>query len=273
MREQVCIYMCPWPRIQGAMLDENSLIVTYKDWRGEQRGSLKKAARDPEKFGDCIDCNQCIAVCPTGIDIREGQQIGCITCGLCIDACDKVMADIGRPRGLIDYATLNQCEAEAKGAPPTPAWKALLRPRTLIYFGVWSAIGLAMLFALGQRAHTGLTVSPDRNPPYMLMKDGSVRNAYTLRLRNMEARPRDMRISLVGLPDEAVIWTDGIGRDEAGTTQTIAVAANETSIVRAYVAVPAGASVSAFDFVLTALDEQGETDSETTTFTGPGNEP
>ena len=82
MREQVCIYMCPWPRIQAAMLDEKSLIVTYKDWRGEQRGSLKKAKKNPEAFGDCIDCLQCVAVCPTGIDIREGQQIGCITLSL-----------------------------------------------------------------------------------------------------------------------------------------------------------------------------------------------
>ena len=131
MREQVCIYMCPWPRIQTAMLDEKSLIVTYKDWRGEPRGSLKKSQRDPEHFGDCIDCNQCVAVCPTGIDIREGPQIGCITCALCIDACDRVMKDIGRPRGLIDYATLEGCRAEALGEPPQSAWKALLRPRTI----------------------------------------------------------------------------------------------------------------------------------------------
>ncbi|MBX9727563.1 MAG: cytochrome c oxidase accessory protein CcoG, partial [Sphingopyxis sp.] len=99
MREQVCIYMCPWPRIQTAMLDEQSLTVTYKDWRGEKRGSLKAAQANPEDYGDCVDCNQCVAVCPTGIDIREGPQIGCITCALCIDACDKVMAQVGRPRG------------------------------------------------------------------------------------------------------------------------------------------------------------------------------
>ena len=270
MREQVCIYMCPWPRIQAAMLDENSLIVTYKDWRGETRGSLKKAQKNPGKYGDCVDCNQCVAVCPTGIDIREGQQIGCITCGLCIDACDKVMADIGRPRGLIDYATLNQCEAESAGAPATPAWKALLRPRTFIYFGVWGAIGAAMLFALGTRTHTDLTVSPDRNPPYMLMKDGAVRNAYTLRLRNMEARPRDMEIALAGLPAGALMWTDAIGREDAAATQSVTVPANETKIVRAYVVIPEGTSASDFAFELTSLDEQREFDSEDTTFAMPG---
>ncbi|MEM6857872.1 MAG: cytochrome c oxidase accessory protein CcoG [Pseudomonadota bacterium] len=270
MREQVCIYMCPWPRIQAAMLDENSLIVTYKDWRGEQRGSLKKARKEPDKYGDCVDCNQCVAVCPTGIDIREGQQVGCITCGLCIDACDKVMADIGRPRGLIDYATLNQCKAESAGAPATPAWKALLRPRTFIYFGVWGAIGLAMLFALGARTHTDLTVSPDRNPPYMLMKDGSIRNAYTLRLRNMEARPREMEIALAGLPAGSVMWTDAISHTEAAPTQSVEVPANETRIVRAYVVIPEGTKAHDFQFALTSLDEQRETDIEDTTFATPG---
>ena len=274
MREQVCIYMCPWPRIQTAMLDEKSLIVTYKDWRGEQRGSLKKAAKDPDAYGDCIDCLQCVAVCPTGIDIREGQQIGCITCALCIDACDKVMKDIGRPRGLIDYATLEQCEAEAAGAAASPAWKALLRPRIFIYFGVWAAIGAAMLFALGTRTHTDLTVSPERNPPFMLLKDGSVRNAYTLRLRNMESRPRDMEVALIGLPQGAVMWTEAVSMDDAAPAQVIAVPANETKVVRAYVMLPASASASvgAFSFRLTSLDEQRETDIAETTFAMPGAE-
>ncbi|MEO0362593.1 MAG: cytochrome c oxidase accessory protein CcoG, partial [Pseudomonadota bacterium] len=105
MREQVCIYMCPWPRIQAAMMDEQSLTVAYRDWRGEPRGKHIKS-EEASKFGDCIDCNACVAVCPTGVDIREGQQLACITCALCIDACDDVMAKIGRPRGLIDYLSL-----------------------------------------------------------------------------------------------------------------------------------------------------------------------
>ena len=272
MREQVCIYMCPWPRIQAAMLDEKSLIVTYKDWRGEPRGSLKKAEKSPEKFGDCVDCNMCVAVCPTGIDIREGQQIGCITCGLCIDACDRVMKDIGRPRGLIDYATLEQCEAEAAGAAPTPAWKALLRFRTLLYLGVWSAIGAGLLFALGTRTRTELTVSADRNPPFMLMKDGAVRNAYTLRLRNMQARPRDMEVALVGLPQGAVMWTDSVTIDAAAPTQVIAVPANETRIVRAYVTIPAGTKAGDFSFRLKSLAEDGESDLAATNFTTPENQ-
>src|SRR6218665_2975348 len=108
LREQVCTYMCPWPRIQGAMLDEHSLTVTYNDWRGEPRNRhQKKALAEGKPVGDCVDCNACVAVCPMGIDIRDGQQLECITCALCIDACDDVMTRLGKDRGLISYATLN----------------------------------------------------------------------------------------------------------------------------------------------------------------------
>ncbi|NHX28075.1 cytochrome c oxidase accessory protein CcoG, partial [Escherichia coli] len=102
MREQVCIYMCPWPRIQAAMMDEDTLVVGYRSWRGEPRGKHRKGAH-ADQLGDCIDCMACVNVCPVGIDIREGQQLACITCALCIDACDDVMDKIGKPRGLIDY--------------------------------------------------------------------------------------------------------------------------------------------------------------------------
>ena len=155
---------------------------------------------------------------------------------------------------------------------PALSWKTLMHPRTFIYFGIWGAIGVAMLFALGTRSHTDLTVSPDRNPPYMLMKDGSVRNAYTLRLRNMEARPRDMEVALVGMPESAVMWTDRMAREDAAQSLTVTVPADETRVVRAYVVVPAGTDVDGFTFQVTSLDEQREQDSEETTFTGPGDE-
>ena len=271
MREQVCIYMCPWPRIQTAMMDEKSLLVTYKDWRGEPRGSVKKAEKNPGKFGDCIECLQCVAVCPTGIDIREGPQVGCITCGLCIDACDKVMADVGRPRGLIDYATLEDCKKEANGEPTRSPWRALLRPRTLAYFLIWGSIGFAMLFALGVRNHVGLSVSPDRNPPYILMSDGSVRNSYTLKLRNMESRPREMEIAIEGLPG-ALMWTDTIGRDDAARTQIKTVPADQVLSVRAYVVAPEGTSTQDFSFSVTSRDEQQETATTETRFDTPGGE-
>lgn len=269
MREQVCIYMCPWPRIQTAMLDEKSLIVTYKDWRGEPRGSLKKAEKNPGQFGDCIDCNQCVAVCPTGIDIREGPQIGCITCALCIDACDRVMKETGRPRGLIDYATLEDAEREKKGEAPTRHLKLIWRPRTILYFSVWAGIGLALLFLLGTRVHTGLTVAKDRNPPYILMSDGSVRNAYTLRLRNMEGRPREMAIAITGLPD-ATMWTDDMGREDAARSVVRTVPADETQSLRVYVVAPSGTSSQEFSFSVQAGADTRERAETETQFDSPG---
>ncbi|MFM5932068.1 MAG: cytochrome c oxidase accessory protein CcoG [Novosphingobium sp.] len=269
MREQVCVYMCPWPRIQSAMLDEKSLIVTYKDWRGEPRGSIKKAEKNPGAVGDCIDCRQCVAVCPTGIDIREGPQIGCITCALCIDACDRVMKDIGRPRGLIDYATLEDAEREKKGAAPTPHWKLIWHPRTLVYLAIWSLIGLALLFALGTRKHIDLAIQKDRNPPYMVLSQGEVRNAWTLKLKNMENRPRPMKVSIEGLPG-AVMWTDSMPRENAARELTIPVPADTTLPVRAYVMAPAGTAGQDFAFVLAAQDADGGGDRSATHFSTPG---
>jgi cytochrome c oxidase accessory protein FixG len=276
MREQVCIYMCPWPRIQSAMMDEKSLTVTYKDWRGEPRGSVKKAQKDPGHFGDCIDCLQCVAVCPTGIDIREGPQIGCITCALCIDACDRVMAEVGRPRGLIDYITLDDAKREAAGEAPRPAWKAALRPRTIVYFVVWAGIGLGLLFALGARSHTDISIAPDRNPPFMLMSDGSVRNAFTVKLRNMESRPRPMRVALEGLPG-ALMWSDEIAREQAARTLDRTVPADATAALRIYVIAPPNTPAQDFAFSVVTLGDTGdsgraESDRSETRFTAPGDE-
>jgi len=269
MREQVCIYMCPWPRIQTAMLDEKSLIVTYKDWRGEQRGSLKKAEKNPDLYGDCIDCNQCVNVCPTGYDIRNGPDVACITCGLCIDACDKVMKGIGRPRGLIDYATLEGCEIEKKGGETHSLVKAIFHPRTLVYLGIWGGIGLGLLFALGNRARTDISVAQDRNPPFMLMSDGSVRNSYTVKLRNMEARPREMEIALSGLEGGAM-WTGDMANEQAAATLTRTVPADSTLPLRVYVIAPRGTGGHEITMTVTALDEKGETDSSEARFDAPG---
>jgi cytochrome c oxidase accessory protein FixG len=269
MREQVCVYMCPWPRIQSAMMDEKSLTVTYRDWRGEPRGSLKKAQKFPGEFGDCIDCSQCVAVCPTGIDIREGPQIGCITCALCIDACDRVMAEVGRPRGLIDYLTLEDGAREQAGGEPRPAWKALLRPRTIAYFLIWSGIGGAMLFALGTRSHIDISAAADRNPPFMLMSDGSVRNAFTIKLRNMQSRPRRMRVALEGLPG-ALMWTDEIARDDAARAIERMVPADVTAPVRIYVIAPAATAEQAFAFTVVSLGGEAETGRSEMTFAAPG---
>ena len=271
MREQVCIYMCPWPRIQTAMLDEKSLIVTYKDWRGEQRGSVKAKERAPDLIGDCVDCNQCVAVCPTGYDIRNGPDIACITCGLCIDACDKVMVQLGRPRGLIDYATLEDCEHERAGGDRRSILKTALHWRTLVYFGVWAAIGLGLLFALGTRQRIDLSVAKDRNPPFMLLSNGEVRNDYTIKLRNMEARPRPMSVTLEGLPG-AVMWTDEMGRESAARELQFTVAADQIKPVRVYVVAPQGTDEEEFHFVLAARDREAGGDRVETRFDAPEKE-
>src|SRR6056297_2487810 len=156
-REQVCIYACPWPRIQAAMMDESTITIGYRDWRGEPRGKHRKAV-GAENLGDCIDCNACVNVCPMGIDIRDGQQLECITCGLCIDACDDVMAKIGKPRGLIDYFALQDEAEERAGGHPTKIWKHVFRPRTIVYTSLWSLVGAGLIVALFIRSDIELTV-------------------------------------------------------------------------------------------------------------------
>jgi cytochrome c oxidase accessory protein FixG len=266
MREQVCVYMCPWPRIQSAMLDEKSLVVTYKQWRGEKRASLKKAEAHPGEYGDCVDCNQCVAVCPTGIDIREGPQIGCITCALCIDACDKVMARVGRPRGLIDYCTEDDAKAEMAGKPPRPAIKSLLHVRTIAYFVVWCGIGAAMLFALGSRTRIDISAQQDRNPIFVRLSDGAIRNAFTVKLRNMENRPRRMDVATQGLAG-AMLWTDAGTREGATPTLSTTVPADSVARLRVFVAAPAeGPQRHDFSFTVRARDREGGTDNEPASF-------
>ncbi|MCB2079224.1 MAG: cytochrome c oxidase accessory protein CcoG, partial [Novosphingobium sp.] len=186
-------------------------------------------------------------------------------------ACDRVMKDIGRPRGLIDYATLEDSESEKAGNPPKSHLKLIWHPRTIAYFMIWGAIGLALLFALGVRSRLDLSVAPDRNPPYMLMSDGSVRNAYTLKLRNMQSRPRKMEITLEGLPG-GVMWSGDMSADAAARALTRTVESDAIDTVRAYVIVPGGAKSQDFSFALKSLGEDGESDTVETYFEAPGGE-
>ncbi len=190
LREQVCTYMCPWPRIQAAMMDEDSLTVAYRDWRGEPRGKMGKAE------GDCIDCMACVNVCPQGIDIRDGQQVECITCALCIDACDNMMERIGRPRGLIDYCSLSDEPLERAGNSPKSIWEHVLRLRNFIYFFLWAGIGIIMVVALFIRSDFSASVKPDRNPRFVTLSDGTVRNAYDLKINNQTGKGRRFHISI-----------------------------------------------------------------------------
>ncbi|MGR3839129.1 MAG: cytochrome c oxidase accessory protein CcoG [Cognatishimia sp.] len=262
MREQVCIYMCPWPRIQATMMDDTTLTVGYRDWRGEPRGKPRQ-----KDVGDCVDCNACVAVCPMGIDIRNGQQMECITCALCIDACDSVMAKLGRDRGLIDYLALGDEPMERAGQKPRPIWKHILRPRIILYTTLWAAFGLALVYGLFIRADFDVTVSPLRNPTFVTLSDGSVRNVYELRLRNQFATPRDFDMQVSGL-DGALVTAEGL----SGTLLT--VPADQTLKLRAYVTVPADniAAQSHVTNIRFWIEETGSGDRtyENSSFNGKG---
>ena len=234
MREQVCIYMCPWPRIQGAMLDQNSLVITYKHWRGEPRSKHRKRMADAApQLGDCIDCSACVNVCPTGVDIRDGDNIGCITCGLCIDACDEMMTKVGKPRGLIDYCTLLDAERETAGAAPEPVWKRVFRLRTILYFFLWSAIGVAMVVALFMRDSVEVSIRRDRNPQYVQLADGGVRNGYTLKIGNKEISAGTFRVSLIGAEGLELTLQDA-------ESASVVVPADSVRSLRVFVVAPAG---------------------------------
>ncbi len=204
-REQVCTYMCPWPRFQSAMLDEDTLVVTYQKWRGEPRGTLHKGD-DWSQRGHCVDCHQCVNVCPTGIDIRDGIQLECIGCGLCADACDTVMEKLDLPKGLIGFDTERRQEQRAKGEPLT---YRLIRPRTILYAMLMAGVAGIMLFALLTRSSESLTVLHDRTL-YVQLHDGSVRNGYTVRVLNKARQARLFTLSVAGLPGARlrVVGTD-----------------------------------------------------------------
>ena len=223
MREQVCQYMCPWPRIQASLTDEYALNVTYRYDRGEPRGSVKKNAAlrlRGQPAGDCIDCLQCVNVCPGGVDIREGASLGCFQCGLCIDACDAVMAKIGKPTRLIAYDTDVNIKRRQIGLPPV---FRIMRVRTALYAGIMALVGGIMLYTLATRHAEGLSVIHDRNPIYVRLSDGAIRNAYTVRVLNKSLETRRFTLATDGLADaEVQVVGDEAGRPviEVGPDQT-----------------------------------------------------
>lgn len=189
LREQVCFWLCPYARIQGVMLDKSTVVPTYDVARGEPRGRFKKGEGASDRTtGDCVDCSQCVAVCPTGVDIRNGQQEGCITCGLCIDACDAVMDKVGRPRGLIRYASLDEIE----GKPVKPM---LLRARVWVYTGILAIALAGIIYGLSSLEAIELKVLHERAPLFVKLSDGSIQNKYTLKLLNKSEGDLEVRIS------------------------------------------------------------------------------
>ena len=227
-REQVCIYMCPWPRFQSAMFDEDSLIVTYAAWRGEPRGRAKPGSAF-EGRGHCVDCGLCHQVCPTGVDIRKGQQLACIGCALCVDACRGVMDRFGLPRGLITYDSIANQAARAAGLPRR---LRLVRPRTLAYVAVLAVVVAVMGAALLTRARVDVSILHDRAPLFVRLSDGAISNGFTYKILNMERQPKSFRLELAGIDGArlkavgvASDWTDAVelpvAPDDIGTFRVL----------------------------------------------------
>ncbi|MFC4272881.1 cytochrome c oxidase accessory protein CcoG [Sneathiella chungangensis] len=264
MREQVCTYMCPWPRIQGAMVDEDSLTVTYHAARGEPRGPHKKGEPWAGR-GHCIDCNQCVAVCPMGIDIRDGLQLECISCALCIDACNDVMDKIDLPRGLIGYDTH---AGQFDSNPDRKLKIRFIRPRTVAYGLILALVGSIMLFALLNRSVLDVNVIRDRNPLFVTLSDGSIRNGYTVKILNKIHETRQFRIDVEGLKGIKA-WLETAAPEDK--TMTVTVPADALSSYKLFVSAPSDnllGKSSDIEVIVTDL-QNGEREVQETSFKGP----
>ncbi|MDP3874085.1 MAG: cytochrome c oxidase accessory protein CcoG [Pseudomonadota bacterium] len=217
MREQVCKYMCPYARFQGVMFDPDTLIVSYDANRGEPRGNKKKA-KEGQPVGDCVDCDWCVQVCPTGIDIRNGLQYECIGCALCIDACDQVMDKVGRPRGLIAYSTER---AQLAGKPAHEGWREvlahILRPRVILYTSLLLFIVSGFAWALLTRTPVKMNVMRDRASLAREVEGGKIENVYQLRVMNTSESARRFVLEVEGLPGATIPGLREIEVEAAGS--------------------------------------------------------
>jgi cytochrome c oxidase accessory protein FixG len=265
IREQVCTYMCPWPRIQGAMIDGDTLLITYRNYRGEPRGAHKKGEAW-EGRGDCVDCDQCVAACPTGIDIRHGAQLECIQCALCIDACDEIMDRVGRPRKLIAYDSYRNLVAESQGSRVPYRF---IRPRTILYTGVFLLACAVILFGLLHKTVLEVNVVPDRNPLYVQESGGGIRNGYIVRILNKKLGAHKFEIAVTGLTQPSLSYT-GIESGEP----PVEVKSDDVRAVKVFVTVPAEVAAgmpASTGIGFTVRDTvDGAEVTRNTTFKGPG---
>jgi len=192
MREQVCFWLCPYARLQGVMYDQDTILPSYDAERGEPRGRIKKGEDNSAK-GSCVDCNVCVAVCPTGIDIRKGQQEGCITCGMCIDACDSIMDKVKQPRGLIRYASYKELHHNAK---TIPLYK---RFRVIVYAFILLSAMSGIIYGFMNLSPTEFKVVHERQPLFVRLSDGSIQNKYTIKLLNKTKQTLEVRFDIQGL--------------------------------------------------------------------------
>lgn len=265
MREQVCTYMCPWPRIQGALVDKDTMAVTYRSDRGEPRGPHKKN-ESWEGRGDCVDCQQCVVVCPMGIDIRNGPQLECIQCALCIDACDAIMKKVGRPKGLIAYDTDDNVRLRSVGEKER-AFRPV-RARTTLYLVVLLLTAGLMVFGLSTRTTLEFSALKDRSLPFVQLSTGEIRNTYTLKLANKQRDARTFNLSVEGI-DNASLEIIGEA-DLAG--HGLRIEPNAVESYRFLVTAPAsGVAPGGADIRIVLTDATGVRATAATRFSGPEN--
>ena len=204
LREQTCFWLCPYARIQAVMVDDTSIVPSYDVSRGEKRGRLVKGKAASDDQGDCVDCNQCVAVCPTGVDIRGGQQEGCIMCGLCIDACDSVMEKISKPMGLIRYASWDGI----MGKQEKPILK---RPRVWVYAVILLSSLIGVIIGLSGMETLELKVLHARQPLFVVQSDGTIQNRYTLKILNKQHQ--DIKVS-ISVDDEGFKGLTMLGAEQ-----------------------------------------------------------
>jgi len=254
LREQVCIYMCPYARFQSAMFDRNTLIISYDAQRGEPRGGRARGVDHQARgLGACIDCNLCVQACPTGIDIRDGLQYECIACAACIDACDEVMDKMNYPRGLVRYTTENALEQQPS---------RVLRPRVLVYGALLLLIIGGVGYSLTQRVPLIMEVLADRNVVYREVDWQTLENIYTVRILNKDRVAHDYVLRVDGLPGIEVVHRP----------ERIRVAAGDTDTVIARVRVPRESVHGAgnvFEFILESSQDANIRRNNTARFVAP----
>jgi len=253
MREQVCKYMCPYARFQSAMFDKDTLIISYDESRGEPRGGRKRSEDPKEKgLGDCIDCQLCVQVCPTGIDIREGLQYECIACAACIDACDSIMDRMDYPRGLVRYTTENAVQGKET---------RILRPRVLVYATLLLVMVGGLVTSMAMRTPVILDVIRDRNTLYRELPGGLIENTYTLKLINQLNEARSFGVSVSGFEGVMLDGAPDLVEVDAGGVLSLPVR------VRAQRDNTYG--IMNIEFSITAADDPGVTVTEDSRFLGP----
>ncbi len=249
-REQVCIYICPYARFQGVMYEPETLAPYYDFQRGEgaagravpRAGTRTREERQAQGIGDCIDCGFCVQVCPAGIDIRKGLQYQCISCGLCVDACDNIMDSVGFPRGLVRYDS----EINIESRNPGKVHLDWLRLRTLGYGAAILVMVGVLVYNIASRSETELSVQPVRQPLFVVLSNGDIRNRYQIHITNKSQVVQDYRISVRGIPEDAV---------DLGEMREVSVRQGKSLMVLANVKLPPAmvSQVSEIEFIITPL--------------------